>query len=139
MFCDIKLRRIAVKALMILMFTAIAVLLLNTLLSIAIPFSVNANGNLRVPPQLDVAICDFNSAGDRDEYSSCVSWNIKSSGKRSMLRFTCSFMRLVSTPYNKARSLSIITCCPRNVKILSSIVVNDSFSCFSSVSIMVMY
>ena len=57
----------------------------------------------------EVAICDL-------KHSSIVSWNMKSSGKRSMLRLTCSFSRLVSTPYNSARSRSIITCLPLSVR-----------------------
>ena len=40
-----------------------------------------------------------------------ISQNKKFSGKRSILRFTCSFSLLVSTPYSSAKSRSSITCC----------------------------
>lgn len=40
-------------------FTSMAVLDFKTLLSIATPFSVKANGTLRVPPQLDITFCDI--------------------------------------------------------------------------------
>ena len=60
------------------------------------------------PSSFKVANCDL-----EDSASSRVSWNIKSSGKRSILRFTCSFRRFVSTPYNRAKSRSSITCLPR--------------------------
>jgi len=46
-------------------------------------------------------------------FSSSVSWKAKSSGNLSRLRFTCSFSRLVSTPYRSARSASRMTLCPR--------------------------
>ncbi len=41
--------------------------------------------------------------------STFVSWNIKSSGKRLVLRLTCSLRRLVVTPYSIAKSESSIT------------------------------
>ena len=57
---------------------------------------------------MDIANCDFQFSN-----SSLFNWNIKSSGKRSILRFTCSLRRPVSTPYNRAKSRSSITCLPR--------------------------
>src|ERR1051326_8159451 len=74
--------------------------------SIATPCSVNARGGYRRPPcaKLEVAICDLKFSA-----SSLVSRNMKSSGKRFLFRETCSLRRLVGTPYNSARSASIIT------------------------------
>ena len=66
------------------MFTSMARLLLNTLDSIATPCSVKAYGlALRLPPQLEITICDFKLAN-----SLSVNWNIKSSGNLSIFRFT---------------------------------------------------
>lgn len=82
----------------------------RTVAAMSAPCSVNANGNLRRPPRpvFDVAICDIKVA-----YSGSSSRNMKSAGKRSALRRTCSFRRRVSTPYSWARSLSIKTFWPR--------------------------
>ena len=44
----------------------------------------------------------------------------KSSGKRSILRFICSLIRLVSTPYSAAKSLSSNTCLSRMTRIIFS-------------------
>jgi hypothetical protein len=46
---------------------------------------------------------------------------MKSAGKRARLRRTCSFKRLVSTPFNSAKSLSSITFSPRRERIALSI------------------
>lgn len=83
---------------------------LSTVAAIRAPCSVKASGSLRRPPRpwFDVAICDIKSA-----YSADVSWNMKSAGKRSAFRRTCSLSRRVSTPYRLARSLSRSTFCPR--------------------------
>ena len=52
--------------------------------------------DLPVPsPTLEVAICDLQSPS-----SSFVSWNMKLSGKRLALRFTCSFRQ--ETDYTRA-------------------------------------
>ena len=48
-----------VNTLIILIFTSIATSLFKMLDSMATPCSVNAFGSFRLPPQLDVAICDF--------------------------------------------------------------------------------
>src|SRR5690349_8933223 len=64
----------------------------------------------------EVAICDLKAA-----VSSRLSWNMKSSGKRSRFRFICSTSRFVSTPYRSARSSSSRTCCPLITKIRFSI------------------
>ena len=66
------------------------------------------------------------------EHSSRVSWNMKSSGKRSMLRLTCLFSWLTSTPYNSAKSLSSITWTPRIVKIRERIKSEFDNSCMVS-------
>ena len=42
---------------------------------------------------------------------------MKSSGKRSRLRFTCRLSCPTSTPYSSARSRSSMTCTPRTVRI----------------------
>ena len=42
---------------------------------------------------------------------------MKSSGKRSRLRFTCRLSCPTSTPYSSARSRSSMTCMPRTVRI----------------------
>src|ERR1051326_215556 len=84
--------------------------------SIATPYSVNARGGYRRPPcaKLEVAICDLKlnleiaNCDLKFSASSLVSRNMKSSGKRFLFRETCS-LRLVGTPYNSARSASIIT------------------------------
>src|SRR5262245_17873873 len=46
---------------------------------------------------------------------------MKSAGKRSMFRLTCSSRRFVSTPYRSARSSSSIACRPRATKMRFSI------------------
>ena len=61
---------------------------------------------------LDVAICDLQSSS-----SSLVNWNMKLSGKRLILRFTCSFNLRGGTPYRSAKSRSSMTCTPRIVRI----------------------
>jgi hypothetical protein len=68
---------------------------LRTEAAMSAPCSVNTVGRLRVPPHLplDVADCDIKWADSR-----AVSWNMKSAGKRSAFRLTCSFRRRVSTP-----------------------------------------
>jgi len=54
----------------------------------------------------------------KELYSSVVNSNINSSfGNRSIFLLTCRLSCFVSTPYISARSLSIITCFPRIVKI----------------------
>ena len=85
------------------MLTPTAVSDLRTLLSIPMPFRVNAKGGFCVPPRLsigfdvticdiktlscwfsadfDIAICDFKSPS-----SLFVNWNMKSSGNRPILR-----------------------------------------------------
>ena len=71
---------------MISMFTRTACPLRRTLESIATPCSVKAKGAERRPPwdsKLEVTICDFKFC-----HSDLVSWNMKSAGKRSRLRFT---------------------------------------------------
>ena len=82
------------------------------------------------PSVFMLAICDLKTLPSTDVIENCdeisfhssfESWNIKSSGKRSILRFTCSFRRKVSTPYNRAKSRSRITCLPRMVRIRLSI------------------
>src|SRR3989338_7394435 len=60
------------------------------------------------PTGFDIANCDI-----KPSHSSWVSGNMKSSGKRSMLRFTASLRRNVSTSYSSARSRSSITLRPR--------------------------
>jgi len=47
----------------------------------------------RVPPQLEVTICDFKIAN-----SVLLSWNMKSLGKRSRFRRTAWFSTLTGTP-----------------------------------------
>jgi len=66
-------------------------------------YSVKANGILRVPPQLDVTICDF-----KISYSFEVNWNINSSGNLSIFLLTAWFRTLVLTSYSSAKSLSSI-------------------------------
>jgi hypothetical protein len=100
---------------MISMFTNVARLLLRTLESMATPCSVNAYGRVLRPPQIDVTICDFKLAN-----SSLVSWNMKSSGNLSTLRFTACTNALVSTPYMAAKSWSSITLLSRIKKMAFS-------------------
>jgi hypothetical protein len=66
--------------------------------------------------ELDVTICDFQLSN-----SSEVSWNINCSGNLFALRFTVWFRTLVWTLYNRAKSLSNITCLPRMMNIRDSI------------------
>src|SRR5690349_19005718 len=47
---------------------------------------------------------------------------MKSAGKRSMFRLTCSTKRFVSTPYRSARSSSSMTCRPRTTRMRFSII-----------------
>ena len=57
--------------------------------SIITPCSVKAKGSLRLPPQLDVTICDFKFEAAicdlKDSYSSSVNRNMNSGGKRSII------------------------------------------------------
>ena len=62
---------------------------LSTVANIYIPCSVNTYGIFLIPPQLEVTNCDFKFSS-----SSFVNWNIKSSGNRSIFRFTCWVFRL---------------------------------------------
>ena len=80
--------------------------------------------DFKISSSLEVANCDFKFASSLSKVANCdletsassfVSWNMKSSGKRSILRLTCSFSRLVSTPYRRAKSRSRMTCLPRTV------------------------
>ena len=141
--CDPIKWRIALNARMIWILVAIAIGERRTLLSMAMPFSVKAYGSFRAPilMELDIANCDFHFSSSskvancdleespldiancdfQSSNSSFVSWNIKSSGKRSILRLTCSFKRRVSTPYSRAKSRSRMTCLPRMVRIRLSI------------------
>lgn len=59
------------------------------------PCSVNAQGNLRLPPRpdFDIAICDIKGAS-----SGARTRSRKSEGKRSMFRLTASLRRPVLTP-----------------------------------------
>ena len=107
---------------------ATAASLLRTLASMMTPCSVNAMDGFRTPPQLDVAFCDFKrSFGLRSELDVAVcdfkssssgreSRNMKLGGNRPAFRLTCSFKRLVLTPYICARSRSNMTCTPRIVR-----------------------
>ena len=87
--------------------TSTARLLLRTLESIATPCSVKARGEYRRPPQLEVPKWNLKFSN-----SSTSNLNIKSSGKRFILRLTARFSAFVSTPYKSAKSLSNITLCP---------------------------
>ena len=79
-------------------------------------FSIHLQQNIVNCPNesiFDITICDRKISS-----SPFVSWNIKSSGKRSMLRLTCSFSLPVFTPYifvslHKSRPL------PRDSKCLN--------------------
>jgi hypothetical protein len=57
------------------------------------PFLRKGVGVVRRPPQLEITICDFKLTA-----SSRLNWNMKSSGKLSMLRFTAWTKALGSTP-----------------------------------------
>jgi len=70
----------------------LAFLLLKTLESNATSCLVKALGGFRVPPQLDITICDFKISN-----SNSVNWNINISGSRSIFLFTVWFKALVST------------------------------------------
>lgn len=87
----------------------------------AMPSRVKANGRYRVPPQFDVPFWNIKSDFSLLN-SSLVSWNIKSGGKRLILRFTALFKLPVVTWYNSAKSRSSITRCPRISYILLWIV-----------------
>ena len=104
-------RRMATNASVIFTDALTAVGEFNTEASMMTPCSVNAYGRYRVPPRFEVANCDLkavvpNSAPPFDvancdlklATSSDASRNMKRSGNRSPLRFTCSFRRLVGTP-----------------------------------------
>ena len=86
----------------ILIFTAI--LLFKTVATIATPCSENTNGEVLLPPQLEVAFCDFKISD-----SSSVNLKQNCSGNLSIFLLTCSFNLFVSTPYSSAKSLSSIT------------------------------
>jgi hypothetical protein len=79
-------------------------LLRRTPEGIATPCSVNALGNFRVPPQLDVPNWDFKLLN-----SDLVSCIMKSSGNRSRFLLTVLFKSLVATPYKEARTRSRMT------------------------------
>ena len=83
----------------------------------------------RRPPQLDVAKCDFKLAN-----SSALTSKMKSFGKRSGLRRTCSLRRRVSTPYRAASHHKSITI-PRNHKYISVSLKCHLKLLFSSVSL----
>jgi hypothetical protein len=103
---------------MISMFTLTARWLHSTLDNMATPCSVKAYGAIRRPPRpagFEITDCDFKSAN-----SSAVSWNMKSPGNRSMLRFTACTSSRVSTPYMAASSASSMTFCPRRTRIACS-------------------
>src|ERR1700719_1511602 len=112
---------------MIWIFTLTALSLFSTLDSINTPCSVKAEGSFLLPPQLDVAFCDFKFSN-----SSFVNWNIKSAGNLAIFLLTCSFNRPVGTSYSSARSSSNITFCPLRryilVTIISSATILDLFA-----------
>src|SRR3989442_1690377 len=94
--------------------------LFSTLANITAPCSVKTKGAyLMFWPRFKVAICDLEA--NTSPASARESWNMKCSGKRSRLRFTCSFNRFVVTPYRTARSRSSITRWPRTTKMECSI------------------
>jgi hypothetical protein len=68
------------------MLTSTAERLFSTVAAVIAPCSVKANGSLRRPPRrgFDVAICII-----KREFSAAVTSNMKSAGKRSVLRLTC--------------------------------------------------
>src|SRR6185503_12680124 len=112
---------------MIWIFTPTARSLFSTLDNINTPCSVKAEGSFLLPPQLDVAFCDFKFSN-----SSLVNWNIKSAGNLAIFLLTCSFNRPVGTWYSSARSSSNITFCPLRryilVTIISSATIIDLFA-----------
>ena len=67
-------------------------LLRRTLDSMAIPCSVTAIGEYRVPPQLEVTVCDLKPANLSLDSAIKKSW-----GNRSMLRCTACLRAFVST------------------------------------------
>src|SRR5580692_1962610 len=112
---------------MIWILTLTALSLFSTLDNINTPCSVKAEGSFLLPPQLDVAFCDFKFSN-----SSFVNWNIKSAGNLAIFRLTCSFNRPVGTWYSSARSSSNITFFPLRryilVTIISSATIIDLFA-----------
>src|ERR1700677_1258015 len=112
---------------MIWIFTLTALSLFSTLDNINTPCSVKAEGSFLLPPQLDVAFCDFKFSN-----SSFVNWNIKSAGNLSIFPLSCSFNRPVGPWYSSARSSSNITFCPLRryilVTIISSATIIDLFA-----------
>lgn len=65
--------------------------------------------------KLEIANCDLKFSN-----SIAVNCNAKSLGKRERLRWNASLKRVVLTPYNRAKSASSTTRCPRIVKISGS-------------------
>lgn len=110
------MRRIRTKARMISILMAIARGERSTVESIATPCSVNAYGGFRIPPQLEVANCDFKLS-----HSTASNRNMKSEGNRPLFLFTASSSRLGSTAYNRARSGLRSTRSPRIDRIRSGI------------------
>ena len=105
-------RRKAENARMIRIFTSIAVLDLKTPLSIAMPFSVKTYGRyFTFDPRPSFKVPNWHL-----EHSSFESWNMKSAGKRSILRFTWRLSCLTSTPYKTAKSRSSMTCTSRTTR-----------------------
>ena len=116
------------KASMIRMLTQMAVSLLSTEANMATPCSVNANGQT-------VECLRFLNRSQfvtSSSVSYLLNWNLKCSGKRSILRLTLWFKTFVSTPYKSARSLSKITWTPRIGNILFS--TEDNWSQFATSS-----
>ena len=105
-------RRMATKVSVMRTDAATAVGEFNTDANMIMPCSVKAYGRYRLPPQLEVTICDLKFEGFsmlfrgafrtsksssalevticdlKFPVSSLVNWNMNRSGKRSMLRFT---------------------------------------------------
>ena len=101
--------RISTNVSIILILTCIAISLLSTAESIAIPCSVKTYGRYLLPPlpSFEVTNCDL-----KESYSSFFSWNLKFSGNLSIFLFTAWLKVFVSTWYKIAKSLSSITCFP---------------------------
>lgn len=111
-------RCIPTKALIILMLVSMATSERKSPLNIPIPCCVKAYGKARRSPPRVFEVPNWRF---KLLYSSLVSWNMKSSGNRSMLRFTCLFICFTSTWYAKAKSLSNMTCWPLTVTMSFSI------------------
>ena len=60
--------------------------------------------DLKAAEAIEVTICDFKFLN-----SLRVNWNMKSFGKRSMLRFTAWMRTLGFTPYSSARCVESMT------------------------------